>query len=147
LPLTENLVLSGRDDEAARVWRWLHADPAILAVEAEAPSEAISFLAAAFGQLPPSYRDFYNGKSVVVANPDVARSLADVPTAFTILATSARSMSSFWFFVICSHFFAIIASSNEQEFVLSVADEDPVCGRKRMREAKAAVADVINPAS
>src|ERR1700704_5932722 len=55
-----------------------------------------------------------------------------LPTVFTILASSARSKSSFWFFVICSHFFAIIASCNKQEFVLSVADKDPVCRRKRM---------------
>ena len=36
-------------------------------------------------------------------------------------------VDSFWFFVICSHFLGNVASSNRQEFVLSVADKDLVC--------------------
>ncbi len=85
LPLSASLVLSSRDNEAAAVWRWLHGDPAVLAVEAEAPGEAIAFLAAAIGQLPTDYSDFYSGKAVVVANPEIARALADVPSRLMVV--------------------------------------------------------------
>ena len=84
-PLTENLVLAGRDGEAVRVWRWLREEPAVLAVEAEAPAEAVAFLHAAIGQLPSNYSEFYHGKTIVVANPEAARSLADVPTHLIIV--------------------------------------------------------------
>ena len=84
-PLTEGLVLAGRDEEAVRVWRWLREEPAVLAVEAGAPAEAIGFLYAAIGQLPADYSEFYHGKTVVVASPEIARSLADMPTHLIIV--------------------------------------------------------------
>ena len=39
-PLSAALVLADRDDEATRVLRWLYGEPAVMAVQAEAPGEA-----------------------------------------------------------------------------------------------------------
>jgi transcriptional regulator with XRE-family HTH domain len=84
-PLSAALVLADRDDEATRVLRWLYGEPAVMAVQAEAPGEAIAFLYAAIEQLPVGYRDFFHTRAVVAADADTARSLADVPTPLIII--------------------------------------------------------------
>jgi transcriptional regulator with XRE-family HTH domain len=84
-PLSAALVLTDRDNEATRVLRWLYGEPAVMAVQAEAPGETIAFLYAAIEQLPVGYRDFFHTRAVAAADADTARSLADVPTPLIII--------------------------------------------------------------
>ena len=84
-PLSAALVLTDRDDDATRLLRWLYGEPAVIAVQAEAPGEAIAFLYAAIEQLPVGYRDFFHTRAVAAADADTARSLADVPTPLIII--------------------------------------------------------------
>ena len=76
-PLTAELILSGRDEDAARILRWLRNDPAVLAVQAEAPDEATAFLHAAIGQLPGPYRAEYYARTLIAHTSDTARMLGD----------------------------------------------------------------------
>ena len=50
LPLSTDLILAGRDEEATKILRWLRDDPSVLSIQAEAPDEAIAFLYAAIGR-------------------------------------------------------------------------------------------------
>lgn len=84
-PLSIELVLADRDGEATRVLRWLYDSPAIISVQAESTDEAISFLYASVAQLPAQYADFYLTRSVVVANANMARALANIGTPLVIV--------------------------------------------------------------
>lgn len=80
IPLTPQLVLLDRDEMAVKVWSWLKGAPSHLTIQAEDADEAIAFLYAAIDQMPQGYRDFFHCRAVVVADPDTARRLSDVPT-------------------------------------------------------------------
>jgi hypothetical protein len=76
-PLTTELMLSGRDEDAARVMRWLQGPPAVLSVQAESVEEATAFLYAAISELPPSYREAYLSRGLVPSDDSDALALAD----------------------------------------------------------------------
>jgi transcriptional regulator with XRE-family HTH domain len=84
-PLSTDLVLVDRDDEGTRLLHWLYGESAAIAVQAEAPGEAIAFLYASIEQLPGGYRDFYHTRAIVAADADAARSLADVARPLIII--------------------------------------------------------------
>lgn len=75
--MNSELVLAGRDNEAARVLKWLYGEPSVLSVEADAPEEAAAFLYASIDQLPPEYREYYLFKCLMADQPDTARKLGD----------------------------------------------------------------------
>jgi hypothetical protein len=56
-PLTTDLMLIGRDEEGARIHRWLRDRPSIFLLQGETADEAIAFLSAVINELPPAYRD------------------------------------------------------------------------------------------
>jgi transcriptional regulator with XRE-family HTH domain len=72
-PMSTDLVLAGRDEEAARVLRWLHGEPSVLAVEGHSTQEATAFLYAATAQLPGEYRIFHQQRCLVAATAEIAR--------------------------------------------------------------------------
>ena len=76
-PLTTELMLAGRDEDAARILRWLREGPSLLSVQGESPDEAVAFLYAAIGQLPDEYRVQYYARCLISDAPDAARSLGD----------------------------------------------------------------------
>ena len=83
-PMTSDLLLAGRDEEAMRVLRWLYAEPSVLAVRADSTSEAVAFLYAATDQLPVEYRGDYQGRCLLPATPGSARALGDSPSSLII---------------------------------------------------------------
>lgn len=89
-PLSIPLVLADRDESAARIWQWLRDEPAAFALNADAPMEAKAFLYAAIEQYPPGYRDFFHSRTIVAANADAARALADVGTPLIIVLEEAE---------------------------------------------------------
>lgn len=76
-PLTTELMLAGRDEDAAQILRWLRDEPSLLSVQGESPDEATAFLCAAIEQLPEEYRAEYHARCLIAGTPDAARALGD----------------------------------------------------------------------
>lgn len=77
LPLSTDLILAGRDEEATKVLRWLRDEPSVFAVQAEAPDEAIAFLYATIAQLPEPHRTAHLARCLIAVNTEAARRLGD----------------------------------------------------------------------
>ena len=77
LPLSTDLILAGRDEEATKLLRWLRDDPSIHSVQAEAPDEAVAFLYAAIGQLPEPNRSELYARCLIADDAEAARKLGD----------------------------------------------------------------------
>ncbi|MGA8474542.1 MAG: hypothetical protein WB681_05695 [Candidatus Cybelea sp.] len=75
-PLTEGIVLAGRDREATDVLAWLKAPPSVLRVQAAEAEEAIAFLFAAIRQLPEAYRETYRTHALVAELDGAVRELS-----------------------------------------------------------------------
>jgi transcriptional regulator with XRE-family HTH domain len=76
-PLTTELMLAGRDEDAARILRWLREGPSLLSVQGESPDEAVAFLYATIEQLPDEYRVQYYARSLIADAPHVGRALGE----------------------------------------------------------------------
>lgn len=83
-PINSELILAGRDKEAARVLKWLYGEPSVLSLEADAPAEAAAFLYASLDQLPPTYREHYLYNCLMADHPDTARRLGDSLSSLVI---------------------------------------------------------------
>lgn len=75
-PLTEQVVLAGRDREATDVLAWLKAPPSVLHVQAAETEEAIAFLFAAIRQLPEAYRETYRTHALVAESDSAVREIS-----------------------------------------------------------------------
>ncbi|HEY0382821.1 MAG TPA: helix-turn-helix transcriptional regulator [Candidatus Elarobacter sp.] len=75
-PLTERVVLAGRDREASDVLAWLKDPPSVLHVQAAEREEAIAFLFAAIGQLPKEYRETYRTHALVAESDSAVRDIS-----------------------------------------------------------------------
>lgn len=67
-PISPDLVISGRRDEAERIVAWLRDAPSPLAIQADSRKEALAFFAAAVEILPPKERESCIARSVVVGD-------------------------------------------------------------------------------
>jgi addiction module HigA family antidote len=76
VPMSAELVISGRNEEAERVLQWLRGRPSSLALRAESKEEAIAFLAAAMYRMPATEREAYFARSIVVEDGDAWRQLS-----------------------------------------------------------------------
>jgi hypothetical protein len=83
-PMTRELVLADRDEDAVRILRWLREEPSCLALQADSPAEAMAFLYAAIDQLPEPYRTYFQELCVAAGTSDAARILADSPSPLII---------------------------------------------------------------
>jgi len=70
--MSSELVLAGRDDEAAQLLRWLRDPPSLFAIQGESTEEAIAFLYAAIRQLPPEYAAPYEARCLIADGADAA---------------------------------------------------------------------------
>jgi transcriptional regulator with XRE-family HTH domain len=86
-PLTEELVLSDRDEDSARVLRWLRDDPSVLSIQATAADEAVAFFHATIGMLPAEVGDQYRARCLVATDAAAARALAEAPPPLIIVLT------------------------------------------------------------
>ncbi len=84
-PVSGDLVLAGRDEAAAQVWKWLSGDPGHIAVEAESTEEGIAFLFALIAQLPADDRMPYLARCLIAAEPEPARTLGQSLTPLIIV--------------------------------------------------------------
>ena len=76
-PLSEDLILSDRDKEAAQVLAWLREDPAVLALKSETAEESAAFVYAAIKMLPEEVAQHYLARAVVAVGAEIARQLGD----------------------------------------------------------------------
>jgi len=89
LPLTADLLLAARDEDAAQVLRWLRNTPSVLSVQAESPEEALAFLHASISELPPEYRAAYLSRALVPIDDDTARFLGTSASPLIIILRGA----------------------------------------------------------
>jgi len=84
-PLSPEIVLAGRDDEAMDLLKWLRTKPSVCSVQADSPDDAIAFLYASIDCLPEPHREFYLMRSVRVFDPESARTLGTSPSPLIIV--------------------------------------------------------------
>ena len=118
-PLTEDLVLSDRDEDAAETLRWLRGEPEVLSLQATTAEEVVAFFHACLSKLPNDMAAAYRARSLVVTTAAAARALAQAPAPLILLLTEpepglARSLAE------------------RGHYVLQAYDEGPV-GRGDMR--------------
>ncbi len=76
VPMSAELVISGRNEEAERVLDWLRGGPSSLALRAESKEEAIAFAAAVLYRMPETEREACFARSVVVEDGGAWRQLS-----------------------------------------------------------------------
>lgn len=86
-PLTEDLVLSDRDQDATEVLRWLRAKPSVLSLQATTTDEVIAFFHATLSTLPDDVAASYRARCLVATTAASARALADAPAPLILLLT------------------------------------------------------------
>lgn len=84
-PLSQDLILADRDEDAITVLQWLRSGAATLTLQAESAEEAVAFAYAAINQLPIATAQHYLTRTLVAANADAARMLADSSTSLAIV--------------------------------------------------------------
>ncbi len=84
-PLSQDLILADRDEDAIAVLQWLRSGAAILTLQAESAEEAVAFAYAAINQLPSATAQHYLTRTLVAANAEAARMLADSSTSLAIV--------------------------------------------------------------
>jgi transcriptional regulator with XRE-family HTH domain len=88
-PMTPDLLLAGRDDEAIDLLKWMYGEPAIRSVQADSPDEAAAFLYAAIDLLPESYRTLYHTRCLCVFTADAARALGNSPSRLVVVVEAS----------------------------------------------------------
>lgn len=86
-PLTEDLVLSDRDQDAAEVLRWLRSSPSVLSIQATNADEVAAFFHATLAELPDDVAASYRVRSLVATTTSAARTLAAAPAPLILLLT------------------------------------------------------------
>jgi transcriptional regulator with XRE-family HTH domain len=86
-PLTEDLVLSDRDQDAAAVLRWLRGEPSVLSLQATTTDEVVAFFHATLSELPDDLVGAYRARCLVATTAAAARALANAPAPLILLLT------------------------------------------------------------
>ena len=88
-PMTPELLLAGRDDEAIDLLKWLYKGPTTRSVQADSPDEAAAFLYSAIDVLPEPHRTFYHSRCLCVFSADAARALGNSPSPLIIVVEAS----------------------------------------------------------
>lgn len=83
--LTPDVLLTDRDETHIAVLKWLRGAPQLIAVQADAPDEAMAFFYAAMSPLPEAYRLSHLGRCVVADSAETARQLVGLGTPLIIV--------------------------------------------------------------
>lgn len=83
--LSENLILTGRDDAATRIHAWLKELPSVLAVQADSADEAVAFLWAVLSDLPEAPRRTQMLRVLCAASDEAVRELGTALKPLTIV--------------------------------------------------------------
>ncbi|KAB0684801.1 helix-turn-helix domain-containing protein [Burkholderia territorii] len=86
-PLTEDLVLSDRDQDAAEVLRWLRGEPSVLSLQATTTDEVVAFFHATLSTLPDDVAATYRARCLVATSVASARALANAPAPLILVLT------------------------------------------------------------
>ena len=86
-PLTEDLVLSDRDQDAVIVQRWLRDEPSVLSLQATTAEEVVAFFHATLGMFPDDVAAAYRARCLVATTAVAARVLANAPAPLILLLT------------------------------------------------------------
>ena len=89
--LTEDLLLTDREDDATVVHKWLQGDPSVLAIQAEAPQEAVAFLHAALSRFPAPFSAAYESWCVVVSTERAARAMINLGSPLIVVLDAAAA--------------------------------------------------------
>jgi transcriptional regulator with XRE-family HTH domain len=93
-PLTPELVLSDRDQDAADLLRWLRAEPSVYTLQAETVEEAVAFFHATLQMLPPDIAAHYQARCLVAETAEAARMIADAtPPLIIVLLDPAPGLA------------------------------------------------------
>lgn len=84
-PLSEDLVLSDRDQDAAEVLRWLRGEPSLLSLQATTAEEVAAFFHATLGMLPDDMAVAYRTRCLVATTATCARALAHAPAPLILI--------------------------------------------------------------
>ena len=87
--LSTELIISGRDAVADHLLQQLQAPPSTLPVQADAPEEALAFIAALFEQQPKAKRDTLFARTVIVHSPAARRQMVYAAEPLVLLPTFA----------------------------------------------------------
>jgi len=85
IPLTADIMVTDRDQEAADVLKWLKGPASELAIQAGSVDESIAFLRAAIDPLPAGHRLAYESHCLVVADIETARDLVGIGSRLIIV--------------------------------------------------------------
>ncbi|ASS60325.1 XRE family transcriptional regulator (plasmid) [Rhizobium leguminosarum bv. viciae] len=112
-PLTEDLVLSDRDEDVVTVLRWLRGEPSVLSLRATSTDEIAAFFHATLGELPDDWARAYRARCLIATTSEAAKQLGNAPASLIILLTEpnpglARTLA------------------RQGHFVLQAYDERPV---------------------
>ncbi|APO56892.1 helix-turn-helix domain-containing protein [Bradyrhizobium diazoefficiens] len=135
-PLTDDLVLSDRDEDAAEVLRWLRGAPSVFSIQATTTDEAVAFLHATLSMLPYETAAHYRARCLVATDAAAARAIANAPAPLIIVLTEpepglARSLVQ------------------RGHFVLQAYDDSPVSAgevRKLARPSREGIAAALSEA-
>jgi transcriptional regulator with XRE-family HTH domain len=103
-PLTEDLVLSDRDEDAAEILRWLRGEPSVQSIQATTTDEVVAFFHATLSMLPNEVVAHYRARCLVATDAAAARALINAPAPQIIVLTEpdpglARSLAERGHFV------------------------------------------------
>ena len=84
-PLTQELILADRDDDAVAVLQWLRSEAALLSLQGETADEIAAFMFAAIAQLPGDAAQHYLTRCLVATSAEAARDLANSITPLIIV--------------------------------------------------------------
>lgn len=90
-PLSSNLIVVDRDDQAAKVLAWLYGPPATISLQAEASGEAMAFVSGALAALPEPYRVYWMSRILAVQSEDVARQLVGLGPKLAVILDGGDS--------------------------------------------------------
>lgn len=85
IPVDQNLVMAGRDDEFIDTIKWLQGEPSIRSVQADSPGEAMAFLYASIDVLPETYRQYFLARSIRAMDPHAARGLGECSSPMVVV--------------------------------------------------------------
>lgn len=89
-PLTEALVLSDRDQDAAALLRWLRGTPSVLSLQATTADEVVAFFHAVLSELPDELCRAYRARTLVATTVAAARALANAQDPLILLLTETE---------------------------------------------------------
>jgi transcriptional regulator with XRE-family HTH domain len=89
-PLTEDLVLSDRDQDATEILRWLRGEPFVLSLQAATTDEVVAFFHATLSTLPEEVATAYRARCLVLTTAESARALANAAAPLIMLLMEAE---------------------------------------------------------